>query len=434
MKKQSSIIQYLILGLACLVATPSALAQEGPIKSLRVEEAVKYALDHNKNLEADRQQIAEALGRFRQAGLKANPMIEGSGLTSVNDTGMQNFAVGVSLPLELGRRARRVTLAEREVERMRHEVADRERMLASEIRMKFAESIEIRRNLEFLKQILELNDQSRMLIRARVEEGVSARIEENMQIVELRRVEAQRNGLESKLRVQLEELKGMLGWPADEELGIADEYGEVRLELTREQLLEQALRDRPDLRAAIANEAIGEAMIEMAREEGKLDLSVFGEYGWQRWRFDQMGMTESGQFAPIQMKSSMVKGGVNIMLPVRNRNQGNIEAAAAYRQSARLRREFLESIVRREVAAAYERWTGAARVLQSFDGELIEAQQKNYRIVRASFELGHSRLTDVLAEQRRLVELRMEQTMALKELFLARIDLAKAINGPLTTR
>lgn len=434
MKKQSSIIQYLILGLACLVATPSALAQEGPIKSLRVEEAVKYALDHNKNLEADRQQIAEALGRFRQAGLKANPMIEGSGLTSVNDTGMQNFAVGVSLPLELGRRARRVTLAEREVERMRHEVADRERMLASEIRMKFAESIEIRRNLEFLKQILELNDQSRMLIRARVEEGVSARIEENMQIVELRRVEAQRNGLESKLRVQLEELKGMLGWPADEELGIADEYGEVRLELTREQLLEQALRDRPDLRAAIANEAIGEAMIEMAREEGKLDLSVFGEYGWQRWRFDQMGMTESGQFAPIQMKSSMVKGGVNIMLPVRNRNQGNIEAAAAYRQSARLRREFLESIVRREVAAAYERWTGAARVLQSFDGELIEAQQKNYRIVRASFELGHSRLTDVLAEQRRLVELRMEQTMALKEFFLARIDLAKAINGPLTTR
>ena len=434
MKKQSSIIQYLILGLACLVVTPSALAQEGPIKSLRVEEAVKYALDHNKNLEADRQQIAEALGRFRQAGLKANPMIEGSGLTSVNDTGMQNFAVGVSLPLELGRRARRVTLAEREVERMRHEVADRERMLASEIRMKFAESIEIRRNLEFLKQILELNDQSRMLIRARVEEGVSARIEENMQIVELRRVEAQRNGLESKLRVQLEELKGMLGWPADEELGIADEYGEVRLELTREQLLEQALRDRPDLRAAIANEAIGEAMIEMAREEGKLDLSVFGEYGWQRWRFDQMGMTESGQFAPIQMKSSMVKGGVNIMLPVRNRNQGNIEAAAAYRQSARLRREFLESIVRREVAAAYERWTGAARVLQSFDGELIEAQQKNYRIVRASFELGHSRLTDVLAEQRRLVELRMEQTMALKELFLARIDLAKAINGPLTTR
>ena len=434
MKKQSSIIQYLILGLACLVATPSALAQEGPIKSLRVEEAVKYALDHNKNLEADRQQIAEALGRFRQAGLKANPMIEGSGLTSVNDTGMQNFAVGVSLPLELGRRARRVTLAERELARMRHEVADRERMLASEIRMKFAESIEIRRNLEFLKQILELNDQSRMLIRARVEEGVSARIEENMQIVELRRVEAQRNGLESKLRVQLEELKGMLGWPADEELGIADEYGEVRLELTREQLLEQALRDRPDLRAAIANEAIGEAMIEMAREEGKLDLSVFGEYGWQRWRFDQMGMTESGQFAPIQMKSSMVKGGVNIMLPVRNRNQGNIEAAAAYRQSARLRREFLESIVRREVAAAYERWTGAARVLQSFDGELIEAQQKNYRIVRASFELGHSRLTDVLAEQRRLVELRMEQTMALKELFLARIDLAKAINGPLTTR
>jgi len=125
----------------------------------------------------------------------------------------------------------------------------------------------------------------------------------------------------------------------------------------------------------------------------------------------------------------MIRGGVNITLPVRNRNQGNIAAAAAFRSEARLRREFIQAIIYREVRAAIEKITGAARVLQTFDNQLVESQEKNYRIVRASFELGHARLTDLLTEQRRLSELRMELTMARRELLVAHIELARAVSA-----
>ena len=443
----------LTICLSCIcLLTAYATAQERPAAKLTIEEAVRFGLDHNKNLAADRGQIAEALGRLKQAGLKANPMVESAGLASINNTGMQNLSVGVTLPLEVGRRARRITLADHEVARMRNEVADRERMLSAEIRMKFAEALETRQKLELTQQIVRLDQEILGLIQARVKEGVSARVEENMQTIELRRVEARASALASQFRVRIEELKGLLGWPTGTgptgptgPTGIVDDLDALQVggelpvafpEVTSKDLTELialARQNRPDLQAALTSETIGESMIEMARAEGRFDLSIFGELGWQRWGFDQMAEM-NGRLVPIGMQNGMLKAGVNIMLPVRNRNQGNIEAAAAWRQSARLRREFIESIVHREATAAAEKLRGAASVLQTFDNQLIESQEKNYQILRTSFELGHARLGELLAEQRRLIELKMEQTEARRELLLAAIELARAINGPLAVR
>lgn len=398
---------------------------------LGIEEAVRYGIDQNKGLAADRLQIAAAAGRLRQAGLKANPMLESSGLTGLNDPGMQSVAVGLTLPLEVGRRSRRVSLAGQELERSRHEVADRERMLTSQIRLQFAEILALREDLALGRRLVELNQESLRLVRARVTEGVSARLEENTQLVELRRSEAKVVALESRLKALTEELKGQIGLPIDTALQLE---GQLPLSPHRDgadaapsDVIEWALRNRPDLRAAQVSEEIGEAMIEMARAEGRFDLSIFGEIGWQRWRFDQLGRMDD-RFVPVGMRTGMIRGGVNIMLPTRNRNQGGIEAAIAWRDEARLRSEFIRSIIRREVQTALEKIDGARKVLQTFDDDLIESQEKNHQIVRASFELGHARLTDLLAEQRRLVELRMELTAARRELLTASIELAGASN------
>lgn len=410
------------------LVTGIAHAQEPAPKRMTVEEAVRFGLEHQQGLAADRQQIAVAAGRLRQAGLKANPMLESAGQTSLIDSGMQNIAVGLTLPLEVGRRTRRMALAGKELARMEHEVADRERMLTAEIRMKAAEILETQQNLELVRRMVALDRELRLLVSARVAEGVSARLEENMQQVELSRREAQETALESRWRVQLEELKGLIGLPEGEELQLTGELAGDSATIPTVEQIAVAREQRPDLRAAIAAEEMAEAMIEMARREGRFDLSIFGELGWQRWRFDQMGEMD-GRLVPVGMRSGMIRGGVNIMLPVRNRNQGSIEAAAAQRQEARLRRQFIESVIHREVTAAIEKVRGATSVLQRFDRQLLETQEKSVSIVRASFELGHARLNDLLDEQRRLIELRMEQTMARRDLLLARIELARAINN-----
>lgn len=426
-KEVCTIIVMIWLSAFVTPARAQSLKPEG----LSVEEAVRYALANNRNLMADRKQIDEAAGKLKQAGLKANPMLETSGTASVNDTASQNFSVGLSLPLELGRRKRRIEVAERELERMRLEVAESERKLAAEVRAKYGEAVATARQLDLLENLQELNRRSYSLVKARVEEGVGPRLEQSMQNVELGRIEARRTATESRVNVLIEELKLLLGTPPEETFALRDEFIARPLTLTRDQLIEQALNNRPDLLAARAAESVTAAMIEMAESEGKVDLSVFGEFGLQRWRFDQSGFNASGQIVPIMMNMKMVRGGVTIMLPTRNRNQGGIEAAVAANESARMRREFVESVVRREVTAAFERTQGADRVLKSYSDGLLEAADTNFRIQQSSYDLGYARLTDVLTEQQRLIELRIEHNEALKEYFAAHVELARVTNGKL---
>jgi len=432
-----------ILALLCGLCWTGATAAQpppaaAPTAGVEVEALIDYALAHNQQLAAERQRIAEALGRLKQAGLKANPMLEGSGQTSLPESGMQNIAIGLSLPLEVGRRSRRLSVASEELARMRHEVANQERLLAGAIGRKAAELAEIEARLALLRELAKLHTESLSLIRARVAEGVSPRLEENLQIVELRQTEAQRAMLDARHRALLEELKGQLGWSEETPLALGPALA-TRVDLPpRERLIEEALSRRPDLAAARADEVIGEAMIAMATVEGTFDVSVFGELGWQRWRFDQQGFTAmaggGNLLSPVQMQTGMIRGGVTLTLPVRNRNQGSIEAAVAWRQSAKHRREFLESIVRREIAAADERRQGARRALSAYDEGLIQAQEANTAIIRESYTLGHARLTDLLAEQRRLVALRLERLEALKERFLSDVELAEASSQPLPSK
>src|SRR5712691_3595037 len=98
-----------------------------PVNGLTADALVRYAIAHNGELAAARQMIAEARGRLRQAGLKANPMIEASGTRAAN-TPDNKLMIGAELPLELGgRRTARVVVATAELQVREAEVADSER-------------------------------------------------------------------------------------------------------------------------------------------------------------------------------------------------------------------------------------------------------------------------------------------------------------------
>jgi cobalt-zinc-cadmium efflux system outer membrane protein len=407
-----------------------------PVAGLSLADAVKYALANNKNLMADRTLIAQATGRLKQAGLKPNPMLEIAGSSDPADVSQNTYSVGLTLPLELGgRRARRIEVAERELERMKLEVRDRERRLAAEVRLKYGEVVEAARNLELNERLLELNQQSYRIVKARVTEGASAPLEESLLQVELGRIEAQRTAFATRAAVLLEELRSLLGLPSEKQLQVRDEFIERPVSLTREQMLEKALESRPDLQAARAAEAVAAAFIAQAKTEGKMDLSVFAEVGLQSNGFDQLGLNpSSGKPEQIFMRNSMIRGGVTIMLPTRNKNQGNIEAAVALAEETRLRREFIESVIRREVAAAWARYEGAAKVLKTYNTDLLAASQNNLRVVRGSYDLGYVRVTEVLNEQRRLVDVQMSYTGALKEYYQSRAELENVLGTTLSEK
>lgn len=421
--------------ISAVTLKPESARYLNPVDGLSLDAAVHYALTNNKNLMADRSLIAQATGRLKQAGLKPNPVLEVASSIEPVSPSENGFSVSISLPLEIhGRRARRIEVAQRELERMKYEVAERARKLAAEVRAKYGEAVEAARNLELNERLFDLNQQSYSIIRTRVTEGASAPLEQSMLQVEVGRIEAQRITYSSRTAVLIEELKNLIGMNEAETLQVRDEFIERPMRLTRDQLLERAFQARPDLQSARAAEAVAAALIAQAKVEGRADLSVFAEYGLTGDGFAPRGINDAGKLEKIFSRSNVIKGGVTITLPTRNKNQGNIEAAVATADEARLRREFIEAMIRREVAASFLRYEGATRVLKTYNTELLAAAQNNLRVVRGSYDLGHVRLTEVLNEQRRLIEVQMSYTSALKEYYSARVELENVLAAPLSEK
>jgi cobalt-zinc-cadmium efflux system outer membrane protein len=144
--------------------------------------------------------------------------------------------------------------------------------------------------------------------------------------------------------------------------------------------------------------------------------------------FGLNGLNSAGQPRPIQGIFHFLAVGVSISLPVRNRNQGAIETAVAQLEEAKRRREYAELIATREVSAAVLALEKAQEGLRIFrDGVRGQAGQ-NLEVVRKTYELGRTQLLDVIAEQRRFIDIEMGYTEALNRYYQAAVRL-RTVSG-----
>lgn len=408
---------------AFLLGTVAVAAQA----QTTADDLVKLALERNGELQAARQMIAEVRGRLRQAGLKANPMLETSGTQSVNSP--DNYLMlGMELPLELkGRRRARVDVAAKEIEVREAEVKDFERKLASDVRMKFSTMIAAQRNLRLTDDLLKLTRDLLRVVNARVQEGKSAPLEANLLAVELSRIEAMRIGADSQVEVAMLDLKKTIGVNPDEPLPLSGDFVTERQFSARGELILQALKNRPDLVAARAAEMLAAAQLEQARTEGRVDASIFTNYQRMNLGYDVNGLNEAGALVPVTGVFHMLTFGVRLQLPTRNKNQGNIEAAVAAVDTARLRREFAEMVARNEVASAYVRFERAGSAITVYRENVLKQAEKNLEVIRMAYEFGQKTVLDYISEQRRFVELETGFTSLLKEAFDALIEIERAV-------
>jgi cobalt-zinc-cadmium efflux system outer membrane protein len=392
---------------------------------------VDLALSRNPGLLAARQRLAEAEGLLLQAGLRPNPAIEVSLANGdvLNSSGEREVSVGYSHTFELGgKRERRIDVAQQGVRLARSEVANRERVLASEVRIRYAEALAAVRNLQNTEELLQLTRQSFDLAKARAETGEGAQLEQGLLQVEVNRIGSDRLLFAGQVERSLLEARLLAGLPLDEGLRLSGSLDKPAEVPALENAIDVALSRRPDLIAARLQEELAEAELQLARSGARPDLVASAGYSHVQSRFDQFGFSEpGGNLVPLRDKDNLVTGAISIQLPFGNRNQGNIEAAIARQRAARFDRESLERIVRQEVLAAFSRLTSAKRALELFNTGVIGQSQENLRVVRGAYDLGELRLLDVINEQRRLIETQRAYTELLRDTLVAAVELERAM-------
>jgi outer membrane protein, heavy metal efflux system len=417
------------------VPTEAVAKYADPQTGLTIDQAVAYALEHNGELLAARKEIDAANALVKQATFRANPKVDAS--LSKTITGPDNnVTVNGMLPLELGgRRSARIRVAERELEMRRQDVANRERMLAADVRVKFGEALAAIIKLGFDENLIATSQRSYNLVAARVTEGGTAPLEQNMVLVELNRLRSMRETAEGKAQIEMLELRNLIGMTPDEPLRLGGDFNDVIVPLPPvTNSIQLALSNRPDLKLAKAAENFAEARIEQARTEGRLDASLTAGYQRMDSSYPLNGINDTGQLSPIRSTFHYFTVGVSLDVPVRNKNQGAIEAAVAEAEGAKHRREFLELTVRREVASAYALYNSTARAAEIFRVGVKDQANANLDVVRQTYELGSKTLIDYLGEQRRFIELQNGYIDALLDTYKARVGIERAVASPTPIR
>ena len=224
-------------------------------------------------------------------------------------------------------------------------------------------------------------------------------------------------------------MKALVGLPPDDPLALRGDLEAPAVLPDRATAVTQALAGRPDVRAIRSEVAMARARVQKEEAEGRWDMSVNVGYQRQETGFGLNGITDRGGTRPIQDTFHMVGGGITVILPVRNRNQGSIKAAQAETVAAERRLAFVDLVVRQEVASAFTQYEAARRSLDTYGRGVRDVARRNLEVVRQSYGLGRIPLLEVIGEQRRYIEVETGYTESLKQVYDAAVEIARAVGA-----
>lgn len=407
-----------------------AFAQE---RTRTPAEILQLAIEQNRELQEARQHVAEAQGLLRQAGVRLNPVVEIEGATGrpFGTKSEEEYSAGYFQPIELGgKRDKRIAVGQYGVTVAQAELDQRTRQLVFDVKTSLAalEAAEAKRDA--LSRQLAAAQESARLTRARVAAGDAAALEEQLLLTEIVRTQAELATFRGRRASALIDLQRVAGLTSAETIDVSKQPPTDR-DLALPDLQSRAL-SRPDLQSARAVEAQAVAATTLARAEGVPDLTAFAKYSHRTSAFEHLfGLTSTGALSPLIDHDNVLSWGVSIPVFAPRRNQGNVQAAFARSEAARLERERIELAIPQQVAAAYQRWTSARQTLALFRS-VMEQSEKNLGVMRQAYELGQLRLLDVLNEQRRLIDTELSYIDAQTELAEAAADLERVVGSDLS--
>lgn len=394
-----------------------------------VDRLIELGLERRADLAAAREQVAAAEGQVVQAGLLPNPTLEaGYGPPQVfgEDT-KREIEVGVSQVFELGgKRARRSDVARFEREKTRAEVSLLERQIAADIRSSYVRALAANRQLELLALSISANEELQKATEIRVREGDVAPLDLRLIEIETNKLRAESLLAMSELDAEMVALRASAVIRSAESLRISPLPDRVpRPAIGSVQLVEIALRDRFDLKAARLTEDLEDARLALARSDAVPDITASVLYSGTASR------EETSIVGTTLTREKALRFGIGIDIPVFNRNQGNIATAAAAKARATKEREYLELQIRRDVDAAFVKARAAAEALDLYANSIVPAARAVVAGVRRGYDLGEFNIFDVLAEQRKLIDAETAYGRARATYLEALTELERAVGGPL---
>ena len=183
---------------------------------------------------------------------------------------------------------------------------------------------------------------------------------------------------------------------------------------TREELLERALRTRPDVLAARRQVDRADAAAALARRQRVPDVAVSVGYA-------QQGTTNQAVSPPTWTV------GLSLPLPLFNLHSGEIARAEADLAAQRLALARAEAAAVGDVETAWATFTQARALVARMEGGLLERAKTARDLVTLQYRKGAASLLDLLDAQRTFIAVRLEYLQDLAAYWQAIFRLEQAV-------
>ncbi|MFK0089394.1 TolC family protein [Pseudomonas sp. NPDC090755] len=375
-----------ILLMLALLAVPSLALAEGG--ALTLDNALRAARDNNPELAAVRWGIDIAEGERRQAGVLPNPELG----WEVEDTrnGKQTTTVSVSQMFELGgKRGARLGVAGRDADIAALELERQGNVLRADVIAAFQAAVQAQEGLQLAEQSLQLSERGLQVVQGRVKAGSASPVEATRAQVQVSEVRLERGRAEQALTVAYQQLAAVTGAPMARFSRVEGRNADAAVP-SRTALLER-LEQTADMRLARLQIDQREAALALARTQRIPDLTV----------------SVGSQYSETDRERVNVVG-LSLPIPLFDRNQGNILAAARRADQARDQRNGAELRLRSEVIQALAQWGTANQEVRAFESAILPSAQQAQDTATRGFERGKFAFLDVLDAQRTLVAARLQ--------------------------
>ncbi|XGX15276.1 TolC family protein [Pseudomonas solani] len=404
--------------MACTLGLGLSLGQAfAAPTALTLAAALEQAQRNNPDLAAAGWALGIAEGERQQAALLPNPELSWEQEDTRSAT--RTTTVQITQPIELGgKRGARTALAERGIDAAGLELERSRNALRAEVIQAFQGLLQAQVRVGLAEQSQALAGRGVVIAEGRVKAG-------KVSSIELTRAQVQRAEIALELRRALQEqarattqLQRVLGADVAAPVALAGDAAALPGIPPGARLL-GALAESAELRLAQMGIDQQDAAFELEKAQRIPDLSV--SLGSQYSAEDRERVNVVGLSMPI---------------PLFNRNQGNVLAAARRADQARDQRRAVEWRLRGEVREALEQWQAASAEVEAFSATILPAASSAVDSTSRGFEMGKLAFLDVLDAQRTLIQARSGYVQALASATEAWVRLERiygdvtALGGP----
>lgn len=377
--------------------------------SLSLQDCVGLAMAIHPDLSDAAGRIEETRGLAVQAGLYPNPRIDSGNPQQVAPTQNTLFTTGLTQEIVRAGKLKLQRAAATEVSRQAEwELVARRFEIATNVRQSFFALLAAQERQKLLGRITVIARQSERTSEALFNGGQVAKTDMLLARVERRKADAALAAGLKTLAGRRRELAAAMGQP---ELSISQATGKLTVsvpDFNDEAVLLQVAEANPRIQVAQLDIQRARLVLQRAEVEPIPNITV-----------------QSGaQYTPnLPHWTGLV--GLYLVVPLWDRNQGNIAAAEAGIRRAAAQRDALRSELTKQLANLLARYHGTNVAVENYRGGILPDARETLELVQLAYGRGQTDVIRLLQTQRSLFEANVDYITALED----RLDAGSGIAG-----